>query len=148
MLFKRILIAVDGSQNSADAGRVGLDLAAALDAEVGLIHVICPAISDAAWYAVPSPELMQPQPAADEAADIFASLRGKSAIPEGSPTFLPVGEPVAAIVEAAQEWSANIVVIGSHGRSGMDRVLLGSVADGVSRHAPCPVMVVRIKLQS
>jgi nucleotide-binding universal stress UspA family protein len=141
MLFKRILIAVDGSQISSDAGGVGLDLAAALDAKVALIHVIGPAISDGAWYAVSSPELMQPK--AELTADIFASLRGSGPIPPGSPTFVPVGEPAAAIVEAAREWSANLIVIGSHGRSGFDRVLLGSVAEGVSRHAPCPVMVVR-----
>ncbi|NEU14907.1 universal stress protein [Methylobacterium sp. BTF04] len=146
MLFKRILIAVDGSEVSADAGRVGLELAAALDAEVGLIHVIRPAISAGAWYAVSSPELKQPVP--ELTADIFSSLHAKTPIPKGSPTFLPLGEPVAAIVEAAREWSASLVVVGSHGRNWLDRVMLGSVAEGVSRHAPCPVMVVRNLLQA
>jgi nucleotide-binding universal stress UspA family protein len=46
-------------------------------------------------------------------------------------------------VNAAKEWPADVIVIGSHGRAGVTRVLLGSVAEAVMRHAPCPVLVVR-----
>lgn len=46
-------------------------------------------------------------------------------------------------VNAAKEWPADLIVIGSHGRGGVKRALLGSVAEGVMRHAPCPVLVVR-----
>jgi universal stress protein A len=54
-----------------------------------------------------------------------------------------VGKPAAEIVNAAKEWPADVIVIGSHGRAGVTRVLLGSVAEAVMRHAPCPVLVVR-----
>jgi nucleotide-binding universal stress UspA family protein len=54
-----------------------------------------------------------------------------------------VGEPVASITDAARDWAADLVVIGSHGREGVDRVLLGSVAEGVARQAPCPALIVR-----
>jgi nucleotide-binding universal stress UspA family protein len=59
--------------------------------------------------------------------------------------FLPVGDPSIEIVKAAREWPADLIVIGSHGRQGVSRMLLGSVAEAVTRHAPCPVLVIRAK---
>jgi nucleotide-binding universal stress UspA family protein len=53
------------------------------------------------------------------------------------------GGPAEAIVRAAVEEHADLIVIGTHGRSGLDRLLIGSVADRVVRRAPCPVMTVR-----
>jgi nucleotide-binding universal stress UspA family protein len=53
------------------------------------------------------------------------------------------GAPAEAIVRAAVEERADLIVIGTHGRSGLDRLLMGSVADRVVRRAPCPVMTVR-----
>jgi nucleotide-binding universal stress UspA family protein len=53
------------------------------------------------------------------------------------------GHPSAAILEAAAHWPADLIVVGSHGRSGLDRFLLGSVSDHVVRHAKCSVEVVR-----
>jgi nucleotide-binding universal stress UspA family protein len=53
------------------------------------------------------------------------------------------GEPGEAIVAAAESEKADIIVVGSHGRSGVSRFLIGSVSDYVVRHAHCPVMVVR-----
>ena len=57
--------------------------------------------------------------------------------------FMPVGRPSEEIVKAAEAWSADLLVIGSHGRWGMQRALLGSMAEAVMRHAPCPRVVVR-----
>ena len=51
-----------------------------------------------------------------------------------------------AILQAASEWGADLIVIGSHGRDGLTRALLGSVAEGVMRQAPCPVLVVKARL--
>jgi nucleotide-binding universal stress UspA family protein len=53
------------------------------------------------------------------------------------------GDPGEAIVDAATAEHADLIVVGSHGRSGVGRFLVGSVSDHVVRHAPCPVMVVR-----
>jgi nucleotide-binding universal stress UspA family protein len=58
-------------------------------------------------------------------------------------THLVEGEVVAGILRAAAEVAADLIVLGSHGRSGLGRVLLGSVAEGVLRHAPCPVLTVK-----
>jgi nucleotide-binding universal stress UspA family protein len=55
----------------------------------------------------------------------------------------PDAEPRHAIIDCARAWPADVIVIGSHGRRGIDRLLLGSVAESVVRHAPCSVDVVR-----
>jgi nucleotide-binding universal stress UspA family protein len=55
----------------------------------------------------------------------------------------PDGEPRALILDAAKEWQADLIVLGSHGRHGLDRMLLGSVSESVALHAHCSVEVVR-----
>ena len=59
--------------------------------------------------------------------------------------FVPIGAPHTEIVNAANDWPADLIVIGSHGRGGIRRVLLGSVAEGVMRNPPCPVLIVRTR---
>jgi nucleotide-binding universal stress UspA family protein len=59
--------------------------------------------------------------------------------------FVPVGDAASEIAKAAEDWPADLIVIGSHGRGGIRRALLGSVAEGVMRQASCPVLVVRGK---
>ena len=60
-----------------------------------------------------------------------------------SATALPEGEARGAILEAATDWRADLIVVGSHGRTGLDRFLLGSVAESIVRRARCSVQVVR-----
>jgi nucleotide-binding universal stress UspA family protein len=59
-------------------------------------------------------------------------------------TAVEEGAPKAKIVEDAARWNADLIILGSHGRAGMDRFLMGSVSEAVARHAPCSVQVVRI----
>jgi nucleotide-binding universal stress UspA family protein len=141
MAFTRILIAVENSEIGVHATMVGLELASALSAQAAFIHVIGAALSDDAWMPVASLELSLPPD--HEIAQVLASLGGRAPIPSDAAKFVPVGEPVESIVATARSWPADLVVIGSHGRDGLNRVLLGSVAEGVTRHAPCPVLVVR-----
>ena len=53
------------------------------------------------------------------------------------------GEPAREILRAAEDWHADLIVLGTHGRGTLGRLLLGSTADTVFRHAPCPVLIVR-----
>jgi nucleotide-binding universal stress UspA family protein len=56
-----------------------------------------------------------------------------------------IGDPKARIVDEAKEWEADLVVVGSHGRRGIERVLQGSVSEAVAMHAPCSVEVIRTR---
>lgn len=53
------------------------------------------------------------------------------------------GDPAAEVVRAAEDENAEMIVLGTHGRTGLARLLMGSVAEQVVRHAPCPVLIVR-----
>lgn len=59
-------------------------------------------------------------------------------------TVVEKADPRAAIVDYAANWKADLIVLGSHGRKGLDRFLIGSVAEFVARHAFCSVQIVRI----
>lgn len=75
----------------------------------------------------------------------LADVRKRAALKQAALEFLVEGAPAAEIVKAALEWPADLVVIGSHGRGGLQRAILGSVAKAGMRRAPCPVLVVRTK---
>ena len=55
----------------------------------------------------------------------------------------PIGDPRAFILDAAKTWAADLIVLGSHGRHGLERFLLGSVSEAVAVHAHCSVEIVR-----
>jgi nucleotide-binding universal stress UspA family protein len=56
---------------------------------------------------------------------------------------LPIGEPRALILDSAETWGADLIVVASHGRRGLDRLLMGSVSEAVATYAPCSVEVIR-----
>ena len=141
MSFRRILIAVDDSPLAAHAADVGIELARSLGGEVALIHVIDPALGCAPDSGVPAADLLAS--AEQEGKRLLAAFRPRTTLQAPPLEFVPVGKPATEIVQAAHAWSADVIVIGSHGRGGMSRLLLGSVAEGVMRHAACPVLVIR-----
>jgi hypothetical protein len=71
------------------------------------------------------------------------SIETQSAVPPSQwEVTVSVGEPVSLILEQAQQHSADLLVVGSHGRQGLQQLLLGSVAESVLSHAKCPVLIV------
>jgi len=140
MSFKKILVAVDASPIAAHAVDVGIELARSLKAEIALVRVTAP--PDAyADVGISTGELMAQAKSEDQR--VLLGVRERLSLPASVQEFLVAGDPATEIVKAAQEWLADLIVVGSHGRSGMSRIVLGSVAEGVVRHAPCPVLVVR-----
>ena len=139
--FRRILIAVDESPIAAHAADVGAQLATALGAELARVYVVDPTQTVAPDSGVPAADLIAL--AEKDAKRLLAGFRQRA--PQGNPSleFVAVGKPASEIVKTAKEWPADVIVIGSHGRHGLERALLGSVAEGVMRHAPCSVLVVR-----
>jgi nucleotide-binding universal stress UspA family protein len=141
MPFERILIAVDESPVSAHAADVGVGLASALSAKLAFVLVVDPSAVVAVGAGVPAEEIFAL--ARREAEGRLAAFWQRLAPPTTPLQFVRTGAPAAEIVKAAAEWPADLVVVGSHGRSAISRALLGNVAEAVTRHAPCPVLVVR-----
>ncbi len=139
-----LLIAVDGSKPSLEAARLGLRLAKAMDASVEIVNVVVYGGSGGTgaaatyWYSA-LPKLREDartllSQAVREAEN--AKIPFEAKVLEGH-------DAAVAIVQQAEAIQPKLIVVGSHGRTGISRVLLGSVAEKVVRLAPCPVLVVR-----
>jgi len=147
MSEKTVLVPVDDGPLSNDALEYALDRNP--DAEIVAFHAVDPAEASqfiAPGAGVPSEAYWSEiaEEAENRAEDILADAR-EVAESRGREirTETGHGQPVRSVVEHAESLDADEIVIGSHGREGISRVLLGSVAEGVVRRAPCPVTVVR-----
>jgi nucleotide-binding universal stress UspA family protein len=143
MSFKKILCPIDFSTGSRHAMSVAVRLAREADAELVLVH---------AWYVpaamFPAEEPLPPQLLQrlndDAQQGLDAAVRDAAALGAKRLTSkLLHGVPWSTIVETLHDPAFDLVVIGVNGRTGLARFLLGSVAEKVVRHAPCPVLTVR-----
>ena len=142
MAFHKILIAVDSEPIAVRAVDVGAELASALRAEIALINVVDSALGyPADTGGVPPGEILAL--AKQDAKKLISNLRRHLSAETIVMELVPVGSPATEIVRAANDWSADMIVLGSHGRKGVQRALLGSVAEAVMRQARCPVLVIR-----
>jgi nucleotide-binding universal stress UspA family protein len=80
---------------------------------------------------------------ANSAVETARDILSRAGLALDSGYSIPIGDPRSAILDTAKEWQADLIVVGSHGRRGLDRFLLGSVSEAVAIHAPCSVRVVR-----
>ncbi len=143
MPFKRILIAIDGEPIAAHAADVGAEFARLAGAEMAFIHVIDSELVNAADTAVQPAVFVES--AKEDARRLIDGFRKRLPQQSTALEFIQIGSPATEIGNAAKDWPADLIVIGSHGRGGVKRALMGSVAEGVMRQAPCPVLVVRAK---
>ena len=142
-MTKRILVPMDGSSQAADAFEFAL--AEHPDAEITLLTVIDP-IEGGYSTPVSTPGSSEEwyRESKETAEELFAEARETAG--ERSPSLEHVIEtdrPANAIVAYAEEHDVDQIVMGSHGREGVSRILLGSVAETVVRRSPVPVTVVR-----
>ncbi|HUB06865.1 MAG TPA: universal stress protein [Myxococcales bacterium] len=144
---KKIVVATDFSPQAAVAADVAADLALRSGGSLVLFHVVSLA-TDAGKPGKPG----QPPDAGGEAAftaNAKAQLEGeaervrKAGVPVTTSVTL-YGPPQDQIAQLAGQQGAELVVVGSHGRTGLKRVLMGSVAEGAVRLCPCPVLVVHL----
>jgi universal stress protein A len=143
-LFHRIVVPTDFSGSSEDAWVLAQQVAGTLSSEVVLAHVFVEPI----LYG-------DPPLAADTASQLYEQGRkwvedelekwASAARAQGMTvrTIVRTGSPHEEIVNLATEERAELIIMGTHGRTGLDRLLLGSVADRVIRFSPCPVLTVR-----
>ncbi len=141
-----VLIATDGSPLSIDAARRAGTLLRNAD-RVTLLSVVTEVPGDDAGGfegSVYSPE-EQERVWNEELAEANDELaRTAAALSAGNvDKRIEVGDVAGTICRVANDVAANVIVVGSHGRTGLGRLFLGSVSEHVVRHAPCPVLVVR-----
>ena len=141
----KILLAIDGSAFSEAALQSVLAQYRPAETEVRVLSVVpIPTLSAPPQMAASyTPELDdEVQEAKERVEHAAATLRAA-----GMRTSCEVikGDVRDMILEVAKLWSPDLIVLGSHGRKGLGRLLMGSVAEAVVRHAPCSVQVVRIR---
>ena len=149
-MYKKILIATDGSELAGRALEHGLKLAKLVGAEVTILTVTEPAAVVGAGYASiagtmidPMPELIQAQEDAAKQVLATAETAAKDAGVVVQTRLIDNSFPAEGIVAAAAETGADLIVMGSHGRRGIGRVLLGSQTSNVLAHSKVPVLVTR-----
>jgi universal stress protein A len=167
MAFTHVLVPTDFSEPANQALRYAAEEATLHHAKVTLLHVLPPHTGTDVYYVTGSPE-PAPQGSFDPAVGSRLGARPLSEptvvrrdpseqaltqlhdlIPDGCHGTWEVaiagGHPADAIVRAAQEGHVDLIVMATHGRTGLQHVLLGSVAEKVVRLASCPVLTVRYK---
>ncbi len=137
--WKRILLATDGSKHSLSATEKAIDLAKSYGGTLAAISVVD--VPDELYAEAPAvvDELIRK-------AKGYAEKVGNMARAAGVEVKIQVreGESHEAITKLARDESADLIVMGSHGRTGLKRLLMGSVTEKVIGHAPCPVLVVKV----
>ncbi len=139
---RRLLVPVDFSDSSLRALRYAVGLAAESGGSLTIVHVVS---ADYGWLGFGKEEFRDLDKSLQhQAADRLRTLADAN-VPRNVPADLEVrlGRPAEEIVAAANESKSDLIVLSTHGLTGLDRYLIGSVADRVARLSPCPVFLMR-----
>lgn len=151
-MYQRILVPIDGSHTSNKALQAALQMAKASGGCVRIIHLIDASayLSGPAGYLdFPSDLPGAMRSAGNKVLEDAANLAKATGIPVETHLFDSFDGRLADVVsDAALQWKADLIVVGTHGRSGVGRALLGSGAEQILRLAPVPVLVIRSDEQS
>ena len=162
-MYNRILVAVDGSETSNVALQEAIRLAKDHDSQVRLLHIVdlpgmnlsihtAPDVRPLPWTmaysAVEAPYIFESRKAMEEAGKRVLAECSMSAHSAGvqfdSKCVVMFGRHIYDVIEEeATQWPADLIVIGTHGRRGIRRLLLGSVAEGLTRVSSKPILLIR-----
>jgi nucleotide-binding universal stress UspA family protein len=144
--FRKLFVAIDFSPNSDEALRQAHDRALSTGAQLAACHIVpnelrsnllFPDISRITALKFPLEMKQIAEAAAARVAEITGRTEGEFEL------IVDDGTPQALILSRAEEWLADLIIVGSHGQTSAADALLGSVTDRVIRHAHCPVLIVR-----
>lgn len=142
--IKKVLVPIDFSDYSKSSLRYAVNFAKKFNAEIYLIYVVEPVIYPPDFsmgqIAIPSVNAEWDERAREELKNL-----AKTEIPEGVKveTILKNGKPFVEIIDTAAEENIDLIIIATHGHSGVEHILFGSTAEKVVRKAPCPVLTLR-----
>lgn len=144
-MYQRIMVAVDGSATAELGLKEAIRLARDQKAQLAIIHVIDVVIAYGAgqWvggYVEDTREFSQQVISQARKLAQDAGIEPEIQTPEIVTSGYHVADTVAQL---AREWKADLLVVGTHGRRGVSRMLIGSVAERIVRVAPCPLLLVR-----
>lgn len=143
MKIKRILVPTDFSRHSLKALDYAIDFAQPHDAELLLVNVVEPIRNTRLLPDVS--ELLESR--REDAAEKLAALEKRTQERyRNCRTEVHFGVPYEAIAEVAKKWHADLIIVATHGHTGLHHFFLGSVAERVVRIAECPVLTVRASL--
>lgn len=139
-LFRNVFCPITFDPNSLRALKLACEIAEESGGTICLFHVVPWPI--AGLGAAPAQLMIDAKQAAETRLGELAReyVKGKAAC---EASVLLGAEPAAEIIRAASEWKADVVVMATHGRTGLSHFVLGSVAEKVVRECPCPVLTVR-----
>jgi nucleotide-binding universal stress UspA family protein len=152
----KILLAVDGSESSDAAIEEIASRPWPRGSEVTVIFVLnLPFPPNAETWAMPESYYSllekagheQAESAINRAITLLRESNREREIPITLASEVIIGHAEEKIIKKAEEWGADLVVLGSHGKRGFERFLLGSVSQAVAYHAPCSIEIVRTKAQ-
>ncbi len=142
--IKKVLVPIDFSDYSKSALKYAVNFAKSFNADIILIYVVEPIIypPDFSMGQIAMPSINTEWD--DRAKDELQKL-AKSEINEiaNVKTIIKTGKPFVEIIETAKEENIDLIIIATHGHSGVEHILFGSTAEKVVRKAPCPVLTLR-----
>jgi len=143
--FGKILTALDFSENSEYAFDYALTLARQFDGELTIMHVINEPVDLRGFY-VPHISFEQLEQEIEEGARTMMEKFCGARLGDFTKyqTVIVSGIPYEEIIRKAEEIGASLIVVGTHGRTGLDHLIFGSTAERVVRSASCPVLTIRL----
>ena len=145
MLFKNILVPYDGSRCSNHAFKVALDIAKKYNSKITTLSCLYSELG-LTWYGfdyrVKNAILKKQKKSIEKDITKFTDLIKKTKIPFSS-KIIETNSVAKSIVSFSKSNKIDLIVMGSHGRRGFDKILLGSVANGVSQQTKCPVLILK-----
>src|SRR3989338_7905930 len=139
--FGKILFPTDFSESAENASRYALSLAKKYGSKVYVIHVIEPFTYTTEFGLDFSAQLKEMEASARRLLDdVAASIKKTNLDVESA---LITGEPFVEIIKYARKEQVDLIVMATHGRSGIEHMLMGSVAEKVVRKSPCPVLTIK-----
>jgi nucleotide-binding universal stress UspA family protein len=143
MGIKKLLIAVDDSPSAELAADIGIELAKSLKAELAFVHIFDPTAAASGAWGLPADRIAaMSEREARRLVDRFCN-RVPRARRSRVRVFLESEKPASCIINVAKNWSADLIVMGTHGRGTVKGLLLGSVSKEVLNSGPCPVLIAR-----
>ena len=139
--FSKVLVAVDGSEYSMNAAEYAISITKVYGSQLIALHVITSDVSTIASTFSPQMEEIK-----KNAQEFFDKIRHKGKGNWDIPLrteLIASSSVVGGIIDFAEKENIDLIVVGTRGRSGLKRLLLGSVASGIVNYAHCPVMIVK-----